>query len=400
MATRVMTHRKNHLLIVDDEAEIRSFARDVAEEMGVDVDEASTYEGFFDIYDPDRHRMIMLDLSMPGRDGVELLRELAKKDCKARVHPSSGQDSRVLATANRLGRDFGLEMGDILAKPVSVSDLERCLRAVFGEPTAITPEIISKALENGEFIAYYQPQVNLRDGQTYNVVAAEALARWHHPKLGIVSPAVFIPLMEEAGLIGRLTEVMLDQVVGQLCEWRDDGRALPISINVAPAALNDLDFPDQISTILDRASLDPSLIVVEITESTAMADSRKSIDILTRLRLKNINVSLDDFGAGFSSLVELYRMPLSELKLDRSLIVDIDHDEGALTVVRGILALARELRIPVCAKGIETKKSAETLRGLRCPKAQGFLFSHPLPAREFSAFINNRTGQELVREIG
>ncbi|MBL6598220.1 MAG: response regulator, partial [Alphaproteobacteria bacterium] len=190
-----MTHRKNHLLIVDDEAEIRSFARDVAEEMGVDVDEASTYEGFFDIYDPDRHRMIMLDLSMPGRDGVELLRELAKKDCKARVHLSSGQDSRVLATANRLGRDFGLEMGDILAKPVSVSDLERCLRAVFGEPTAITPEIISKALENGEFIAYYQPQVNLRDGQTYNVVAAEALARWHHPKLGIVSPAVFIPLM-------------------------------------------------------------------------------------------------------------------------------------------------------------------------------------------------------------
>lgn len=169
---------------------------------------------------------------------------------------------------------------------------------------------------------------------------------------------------------------------------------------MAPAALNDLDFPDQISTILDRASLDPSLIVVEITESTAMADSRKSIDILTRLRLKNINVSLDDFGAGFSSLVELYRMPLSELKLDRSLIVDIDHDEGALTVVRGILALARELRIPVCAEGIETKKSAETLRGLGCPKAQGFLFSHPLPAREFSAFINNRTGQELVREIG
>jgi EAL domain-containing protein (putative c-di-GMP-specific phosphodiesterase class I)/ActR/RegA family two-component response regulator len=395
-----MTHRKNRLLVVDDEAEIRSFVRDVAEEMGVDVDEAATFEAFFDIYDPGRHGMIMLDLSMPGRDGIELLRDLSRKDCKAPIHLSSGQDPRVLATANRLGRDFGLDMGEILAKPVCVPDLERCLRAVFGETTAITPEILSRALENGEFVPYYQPQVNLRDGQTYNVVAAEALARWHHPRLGLVSPGVFIPMMEEAGLIGRLTEVMLDRVVDHLAEWRDDGRALPVSINVAPAALTDLDFPDKISSILERAALDPSLLVVEITESTAMADSRKSIDILTRLRLKNINVSLDDFGAGFSSLVELYRMPLSELKLDRSLIVDIDQDEGALTVVRGILALARELRIPVCAEGVETKKSAETLRGLGCPKDQGFLFSHPLPAREFSAFINNRAGQELVREIG
>jgi EAL domain-containing protein (putative c-di-GMP-specific phosphodiesterase class I)/CheY-like chemotaxis protein len=393
-----MTMPGGRLLIVDDEAEIRAFIRDVAEEMGVAADEASTFEEFAERYDGAVHRMIILDLSMPGRDGIEFLRDFADHRCDARIHLSSGQDTRVLATARRLGRDLGLDMAEVMTKPVSVEVLEKALRAVFGEPTAITPEIIADGLDRGEFVAYYQSQVSLAGDQAYQVVAAEALARWNHPRLGLVSPAAFIPVMEQAGLIGRLTDIMFGHVVAQLREWRETGRALPVSINVAPMVLTDLEFPDRLSSLLHQESLDPSLIVVELTESTAMADVRKSIDILTRLRLKHINVSLDDFGSGFSSLVEMYRMPLSELKLDRSLIADMDHDDGALTVVRGILALARELSIPVCAEGVESMKSAEILRDLGCAKAQGYVFSRPLPAREFSAFIINRAGSERFRE--
>ncbi len=393
-----MKQSDSRLLIVDDEAEIRAFIRDVAEDMGIGVDEAPTYSEFIEKYDGTLHRMIILDLSMPGRDGVEFLRDFAERRCGSRIHLSSGQDTRVLATAKRLGRDLGLDMGETLAKPVAVLDLEKSLRSVFGEPTAITVETIAQGLEDGEFVPYYQPQVTLAGERNYPVIAAEALARWNHPRLGLVPAAIFIPIMEEAGLIGRLTEIMFEKVIAQLREWQNTGRAVPVSINVAPVILSDLSFPDRLASLLAEASVDPALVVIELTESTAMGNVRNSIDILTRLRLKNINVSLDDFGSGFSSLVQMYRMPLSELKLDRSLIVDIDHDEGALTVVRAILALAHELSIPVCAEGVETAKSAETLRDLGCQKAQGYLFSQPLPAREFSAFVINRAEPERVRE--
>lgn len=392
---------RNRLLIVDDEPAIREYFRDVAEDMGYAVVEAGDRAEFVARYDQFMPTAVILDLSMPDADGVELLRELADRDCAASVLLASGQDKRVLATAQRVGENLGLSMEQALQKPIRVADLQEVLNRVRLDPPTVprstlrhdrsagltsTREELERAIDAGELVLHFQPKVSLRHDDRFPVIGGEALVRWDHPQRGLISPADFVALAEETGLIGSLTETVVMQAVVQLRNWQKNGLALPVSVNLSPRQLTDLTLPDRIARLLNDAGLDPKLLIVEITEQAAMADIGKATDILTRLRLKNIAVSLDDFGAGYSSLVEIYRMPLSELKFDRSLIIDIDHDPDAQTVVKALVGLAHALSLPVCAEGIETPQTAQFLQSIGCDTAQGFYFSKPLPARDFLNF--------------
>jgi len=382
--------RQNRLLIIDDEPEIRAYFRDIAEEMGFVVEECSDFDSFDLAYAALEPTVILLDLSMPDHDGIEFLRELGRRGCTAAVLLSSGQDERVLATAQRLGEMLKLPMKGVLQKPVSVIDLETALEEVFVESAGITSEALENAIRNGELVVYYQPKVDLRFGDEYPIVGAEALVRWQHPTRGLVPPDRFIPMAEETALIGPLTEEVLRITAEQLTDWRRQNVSLPVSVNLSPLQLTDLTLPDRLASLLRTYQIDPRLLIVEVTEQAAMADIGKATDILTRLRLKSIEVSLDDFGAGFSSLVEIYRMPLSELKFDRSLITDLDRDSGARTVVKGLLALMKELKLPACAEGVETAKTARLLQSIGCETAQGFYFARPMPAYEFLEFAKGR----------
>ena len=222
---------------------------------------------------------------------------------------------------------------------------------------------------------------------------AEALARWHHPELGLVPPDRFIPLAEKTGLIGRLTEAMFNAIITHIQSWAKAGIALPISLNLSPRQLTDLSLPDAISDRLRQVGIDPSLLIIEVTEQAAMTDIDAATDILTRLRLKEIQVSLDDFGAGYSSLVEIYRLPLSEIKFDRSLVKDLDHDADARTVVRALTQLANTLDLTVCVEGAETAETAAFLKASGCHRAQGFYFSHPLTPTQFEVLLAGRDTQ-------
>lgn len=404
---------ENRLFIVDDEPGIREFFCDVAGDMGFAIADAEGSSDFLSAYDSIQPTAILLDLTLPGTDGVELLRELAERACTAAVILASGQDKRVLATAQRVGTGLGLNMCPPLQKPVDVAVLEQALEDVRrqepmrpmpysdGEDTlsTTTPARLERAIKCGELVVHYQPKVDLQCGDQYPVVGSEALVRWNHPTRGLVPPAVFVPVAEETGLIGPMTEVVLQASIAQLRSWKDTGTVHPVSINLSPVQLTDLSLPDRIAMLLDEAEIDPSLLVVEVTEQAAMADIGKANDILTRLRLKNIAVSLDDFGAGFSSLAELYRMPLSELKFDRSLITDIDIDPDARTVVKALVALARTLGIPVCAEGIETWTTAEFLQSIGCEKGQGFVFSKPLPADDLIGMQIGRNTSDEVEQL-
>ena len=373
----------SRLLIIDDDADIRTLFRTVAEDMGFIVAEAANQMQFSSAYEKLQPTVILLDLNMPEVDGVEFLRDLATRSCLAPIFLVSGQDERVLSTVQRLGRMLGLNMPDVLQKPVSIDTLETKLEIAQNRSHKITPEILQDAIDKNQFVLHYQPKVDLQSGESFPVVGAEGLVRWLHPERGLIYPAHFLPTIEDNGLINKLTGKLLRQTIRQQCEWSKHDLNLPISINLSPGQLNDLSLPDRIYKLLEAEKLDPALLVLEITEQAAMENVQLATDILTRLRIKNIAVSLDDFGAGFSSLAEIYRLPLSELKIDRSLAVDLDNDNGARTVMRGIQAMAKELNLPLCVEGVETMQTAIFLSSIGCSKAQGFLFSEALPPDDF-----------------
>jgi len=388
----------NRALIIDDEPEIQEFFCDVAEEMGFDTGRAGDRNEFADAYARLDPSVILLDLTMPDTDGIELLRELSKLDCKAPIILASGKDERVLATAQRLGRMFGLNMKGVLQKPVSVPDLEAVLRGLEVAPPSgkWTPsrKNLDHAIRSDDMTVFYQPKVDLQaDG--FPIVGSEALLRWRHPEQGLIGPEEFLPLAESEGMIAELTEIVLTQVVEQLKKWLKQGYALPISVNLSPRQLTDLSLPDRIAGLLSENGLEPSLLVVEVTEDAAMADIEAATEILTRLRLKNIAVSLDDFGAGYSSLVEIYRLPLSELKIDRSLAMDLAEDEGAGTVLKAITALGHAFGLSVCVEGVETEASARFLKSIGCDRGQGYHFSKPLPADDYFALLSRWSARDL-----
>lgn len=388
MSPATNVQRSNHALIVDDEAEIRNLFRDIAEDACFSVSEAECSATFSAALEATTPSVIFLDLTMPETDGIELLHELASRKFEGPIILASGQDIRIVNTAQRLGRMLGLNMPTTLTKPVPLRSIYGILDAIRKESRAVTAHGIRSGIKNGEFHLHFQPKVTLVEGENYAITGAEALVRWNHPSLGPISPDQFIPLAEESGIICDLTTMVLDMAIAQMGVFQKEGLMIPISVNISPTDLTDLTLPDRIASCLEDHNVDPSRLVLEVTEQAAMSDVRAATEILTRLRIKNISVSLDDFGAGFSSLIEIYRMPLSELKIDQALVSDLDADPGARTVMKAIAALAGELGLPLCVEGIETEKTAEFLTSIGCRTGQGFYFSKPLPPELFKKFAH------------
>ncbi len=314
---------------------------------------------------------------MPGIDGIECLRILEERRCSSGIIITSGLDLRILNTALRLGQDLGLKMVGVLPKPIRFEDVERLTRQRTDTKQSIQLVDIQNAIERDEFFLCCQPIMRLIDDGSERLEKLEALIRWRHPIWGVQPPNSFLPAVHEFGLMNDVTTWVLRQVVSQLQEWQDFTVRPNVSVNISPTTLTDLSLPDRIHDQIVQANLDPGRIVVEVTESAAMDNTIMGMDILTRFRLKGIGLSLDDFGTGFSSLVRLYRMPFEELKVDRSVVSDIDRTDEARIIVRSIVELGRNLGISVCAEGVETLETLEFLRNIRCDRAQGFLLSRP-----------------------
>ena len=377
----------NRLLILDDEPDICDVFQEIAEEIGFDVSFCNRAEEFAHTYETFQPTAIILDLVMGHVDGVELLRSLAVRQCAADILIISGADTRILATVRRLGMTHGLRMLAALRKPVLIEDLRTALRQSLRVPPTMTEDDLGKAIELRELVVHYQPKINLQSTDILVVDSCEALVRWQHPQFGLLMPNAFIVLAETTGLISPLTDMVLDLVVNQISFWREKGLNLPVAVNLAPQLLSHLELPDRLAEMLGRFKIDHSKLVLEITESAAMEDPVRTMDILTRCRLKHFTLSVDDFGTGYSSLVELYRMPFSELKIDRSLIVEVDHDEDAKIIVRSIVDLAHNLGLTVCAEGAEGAETLTFLRSIGCDKVQGYFFSKPLSPSGFATFV-------------
>lgn len=246
---------------------------------------------------------------------------------------------------------------------------------------------LRKALIQDEFQVFYQPIVSIRTGR---ISGFEALVRWLHPERGMISPALFIPIAEETGLICQLGEWVLRQSCHQLRQWQEQhltDTPLVVSVNLSTRQLNQPHLVEQIDRILQETQISPTSLKLEITESAIMEDTGLAAQKLEQIRDRGILLSIDDFGTGYSSLNYLHRLPVDTLKIDGSFINSIDTDGEKLELVRAIVGLAWNLGMDVVAEGVETARQLAQLRSLKCDSAQGYLFSKPVPSEQAAQLI-------------
>ena len=258
---------------------------------------------------------------------------------------------------------------------------------------------LRRALENREFLLHYQPQVDARSGA---IVGAEALLRWRHPDLGLVSPLDFIPLAEESGLIVPIGEWVLQTACAELKVWQDAGNgSLRMAVNLSGRQFRQQDLVETVQRAIGAAGIDPQFLELEITESMLMQDAAETTRLLDNLKALGVKLSVDDFGTGYSSLSYLKRFPLDALKIDRSFIRDIASDPDDAAITTAILAMAGGLGLEVVAEGVETMEQLAFLRSRNCQMIQGYLFSKPLPSEQVRALLCEQTaGKTLWRMTG
>ncbi|VVD68209.1 putative bifunctional diguanylate cyclase/phosphodiesterase [Pandoraea anhela] len=256
------------------------------------------------------------------------------------------------------------------------------------------------AIEHGGLYLCYQPQVDLSDGRAVRV---EALVRWRHPKRGIVPPAEFIPFAEQTGFIRVISRWVAAEAVAACAAWHARGVVVGMSINLSARDLVDTDLPDYLKRVLREHALPPHWLCVEITESALMDDPEQALITMQRLHRMGVRIAIDDFGTGYSSLSYLKRMPVEEIKIDRSFVKGMAHEQNDALIVRSTIALGHSMGIRIVAEGIEDAVTLETLRALGCDYAQGYFLSKPLPDNELETWAlawqaeNGEKGEVCVR---
>ena len=244
---------------------------------------------------------------------------------------------------------------------------------------------LHKALDQEEFVVYYQPIIDIT---THSIIGAEALVRWSHPELGLVSPAEFIPIAEETGLIVPIGEYVMRASCEKAKEWQNSGyENFHISVNLSARQFQQHDLLQKIEIILLLSNLAPHTLQLEITESIGMKNAEHTIKILNELKEKGIQISIDDFGTGYSSLSYLKKFPIDNLKVDQSFVRDIGEYQDSETIVSLIISMAHTLRLKVIAEGVETEKQLSFLKEQKCDMFQGYIFSKPVPAEMFEKLL-------------
>jgi len=252
---------------------------------------------------------------------------------------------------------------------------------------------LHRALERAEIEVYYQPQVHLLSRR---IVGLEALARWNDPESGLISPATFIPLAEETGLIVPIGEAILRQACRQLKMWHAAGYpSLQMSVNLSARQFRQPDLADRVATVLAETGLEPDCLDLELTESCIMQDAEVALQTLGKLKAMGVHLSIDDFGTGYSSLIYLRRFPIDTLKIDRAFTQDMMTSADAQAIIAAIIAMAAALKLSVIAEGVETEEQMVLLMQQKCYLAQGFAFCKPIPAAELTAWLATWPEMEL-----
>jgi diguanylate cyclase (GGDEF)-like protein len=247
---------------------------------------------------------------------------------------------------------------------------------------------LRRAIDAGELVLHYQPKVSLPGSAVSAVSGVEALVRWHHPQRGMIPPVAFIPLAERTPLIRPLTRYVLSAALEQCAEWRAAGRTLTVAVNISARNLLDERFVDDVTELLARWKVPASFLELELTESAIMADPARAHEILTRLADLGITLSIDDFGAGYTSLAHLKGLPVHQLKIDRTFVAEMTADHRDADIVRSIVELGHNLGLTTVAEGIEDQATWDRLSALGCDVAQGYFLCRPMPADQLERWFD------------
>ncbi|HLG80967.1 MAG TPA: EAL domain-containing response regulator [Bradyrhizobium sp.] len=394
------------LLVVDDDLVQRTIIGKIGAKIGFDVVIASTFEAAAAMLEQDSFDVMTLDLSLGEHDGVELLRLVADHGLHSMpIVVISACDERVLNSTRRIAEGLKLSLTDCLIKPLSLDRLKEALFAPRGAKAAkgseapthdVTRERLLAALRNDEFFIEFQPKVELATGK---VVGAEALARWRAAGLGLVAPAEFIPLAEQFGLMPALTERTLSLAIAGGRRLVERYPGFGIAVNISGSLLTDLALPEKIEDILRKEGMPAHALVAEITETTAMADVDRAMDILVRLRIKNIGAAIDDFGTGYSSLAALARLPFSELKIDQSFVKGCEEDPDMTKIVEASVGLARAFNMKVVVEGVDSPESLARMRRAGCDIGQGYIFAPSMTVERTEDWIMWRNRSAIGQSV-
>jgi EAL domain-containing protein (putative c-di-GMP-specific phosphodiesterase class I)/ActR/RegA family two-component response regulator len=395
------------LLVVDDDQLQRMIISRIATTMGFEVDEIAHLDEIpaaLAAWQPD---IVLLDLSLGANDGIEVLHILTTLPEPPAIVVMSGQDDRVRDVVRRYVRALGLrDMGE-LTKPINIGVLKRQLAFIpkRASHTAqrrpdrdLKMNDVLSAFRAGAIKPAYQPKVMLDTGR---IAGVEALARCSSPLISSVSPAIFCPMLDEAGLSFELTESMLRATCFDAAIWRRTSPDFTVSVNVSPIVIVDPRFHDMVLSALAENDLMPGALTLELLETASVSGNHMQVACaLTRLRIKGVGMAVDDFGTGYSSLASLHTLPFGEMKIDASFVSACDRDRYAWSIVKASLAMAREFDMTPVAEGVETQAIRTRLVEAGCAMGQGFLFSPAVDAASIGRMLPGSGEAALAQAPG
>jgi EAL domain-containing protein (putative c-di-GMP-specific phosphodiesterase class I) len=391
------------VLVVDDDELMLDLAVAALDSLGFGrISAALSGEHGLRILDELGADVVLCDLNMPEMDGVEFLRHLSARRYDGCIVLMSGEDQRILRTAESLAKAHGLNVLGAVEKPISapmlallrdqIEPLHRRSSAPAPAPIIVTADELRQAIAADNIAVYFQPKVCVRSGR---VTGVETLARWKHAAYGYIPPNQFIAIAEKEGLIDQITRVILTKAMREAGRWRKQGYDLSVAVNVSTQTVGRLDLPEFVEKTARQFGVEPCRVMVEVTETQLMRDLTRSLDTLTRLRLRRIGLSIDDFGTGYSSLEQLQRVPFVELKIDRAFVDGASHDNAARAILESSIVLAKKLGLTTVAEGVEQADDLALLEELGCDLVQGWFFAPAMPSDALLPWIDSRTQAAL-----
>jgi EAL domain-containing protein (putative c-di-GMP-specific phosphodiesterase class I) len=372
------------LLLLGDGAASATL-RDAASGDEFELATATAAADFLDRLERWKPALVVLDIRTLAASSAHLLTTLKGRLGGIRIFVTGADQRPVADVARLLSEGLKLDVAGTLLTAMRPDEIHRLLE---GSVQWCTEQTLSAAIAKRELFLLYQPKIGLRDER---VVGYEGLLRWRHVDRGIVTPDSFLPMAERTGLIGRVTEAVIECGLEDAAAWGGTA-ANSLAINLSGFDLQDSAFADRLAAQCSRQRVNPDRLVLELTEASAMADRPEAINVMTRLRLKGFKLSIDDFGTGHSSLLQLARLPFSELKIDKTFVIEANTSPEARVIIKSTVDLAHNLGLRAVAEGVEDGETKHLVRELGCDIAQGFGIGRPMPATQISAWLADQSG--------